>query len=96
MWIVTTLGYYGAFHGNAQKDYMYPYIVKVSGLQPGGDPSVNPGAQPKLNYGNLNPIKLPDTSTSNWLDPSLFEKMVPIISALRKMGSPIRFILFMI
>lgn len=73
MWIVTTLGYYGDFHGNAQKDYMYPYIVKVSGLQPGADPAVDPGAQPRLSYGSLNPIKLPDTKTSNWLDPSLFE-----------------------
>lgn len=86
MWIVTTLGYYGAFHGNAQKDYMYPYIVKVSGLQPGGDPSVNPGAQPKLNYGNLNPIKLPDTSTSNWLDPSLFEKDGTYYLSIKKNG----------
>lgn len=53
---------------------MYPYIVKVSGLQPGADPAVDPGAQPRLSYGSLNPIKLPDTKTSNWLDPSLFEK----------------------
>ena len=86
MWIVTTLGYYGDFHGNAQHDYMYPYIVKVSGLQPGADPAVDPGAQPRLSYGSLNPIKLPDTKTSNWLDPSLFEKDGVYYLSIKKNG----------
>ncbi|WP_146194711.1 S-layer homology domain-containing protein [Bifidobacterium callitrichidarum] len=73
-WIVTTIGYYGTKnHDSAQNDEMKPYIVKATGLQPGADQQSDPGAQPKVSYGELVPINLPDSST-NWLDPSLYKE----------------------
>ena len=85
LWIVTTLGYYGAFHGQSQKDIMHPYLVKATGLQPGGDPAMDPGAQPQLKYGDLTAIRLPDNS-NNWLDPSLYKEDGTYYLSIKKNG----------
>jgi hypothetical protein len=84
-WIVTTLGYFGANHGQFEHDTMMPYIVKASNVQPGDDQESDPGAQPSLNYGNLVPINLPDSST-NWLDPSLFKEGGTYYLSIKKNG----------
>ena len=86
VWVVTTLGYFGLNHGDAYHDTMMPYVVKVTGLQPGADPAVDPGAQPLLSYGSLTPINLPDTSTTNWLDPSLFQENGTYYLSIKKNG----------
>lgn len=85
VWIVTTLGYYGANHGQPEHDTMKPYIVKASGLQPGGDQASDPGAQPKVQYGNLMPINLPGDG-SDWLDPSLFKEGNTYYLSIKKNG----------
>lgn len=85
VWIVTTLGYYGANHGQPEHDTMKPYIVKASGLRPGADQSTNPGAQPQLQYGNLVPINLPDNGT-DWLDPALYKEGDTYYLSIKKNG----------
>ena len=85
-WIVTTLGYYATNHGdNPQNDTMKPYIVRATGLQPGGDQAVNPGARPNISYGELVPINLPDNGT-NWLDPSLYKENGTYYLSIKKDG----------
>ena len=86
VWLVTTLGYFAMSHGgSSNSDVMHPYIVKVTGLQPGADPASNPGAQPRLSYGSLVPINLPDGS-NNWLDPSLYKENGTYYLSIKKNG----------
>ena len=85
-YVVTTLGYFAMKHGdNSANDIMHPYIVKVSGLAQGADPTADPGAQPSLTYGSLNQINLPEQS-NNWLDPSLYKENGTYYLSIKKNG----------
>ena len=85
-WIVTTIGYYATKHNDSeQNDQMKPYIVKATGLQPGADQQSDPGAQPKVTYGELVPINLPDNGV-NWLDPSLYKEGGSYYLSIKKDG----------
>lgn len=85
VWMVTTLGWYGANHGQPTNDTMHPYILKVTGLEPGADQASNPGAQPNASFGDLTPINLP-VGGSNWLDPSLFKEGDTYYLSIKKDG----------
>lgn len=85
VYVVTTLGYFGSRHGHPQKDQMSPYIVKVSGLEPGEDPAVDPGRQPELEYGDLKPVNLP-LKAKDWLDPSIYKENGRYYLSIKKEG----------
>lgn len=85
VYVVTTLGYFGSRHGHPQQDQMSPYIVKVTGLEPGEDPAVDPGRQPVLEYGDLKPINLPMKS-KDWLDPSIYKEGGRYYLSIKKEG----------
>ncbi|WP_321973662.1 hypothetical protein [Paratractidigestivibacter sp.] len=85
VWLVTTLGYFGMFHGQDYNDTMTPYICRIDGLAPGADQTIDPGAQPKLSYGALTSINLP-TSGTNWLDPSLYKENGTYYLSIKKDG----------
>lgn len=85
VYVVTTLGYFGSKHGHPQKDQMSPYIVKVKNLEPGADPAVDPGKQPNLTYGDLEPINLP-IKANDWLDPSIYKENGRYYLSIKKEG----------
>ena len=85
VWFVTTLGYFGMNHGDSYNDTMMPYICKITKLAPGADQQSNPGARPKITYGDLTQINLP-VSSSNWLDPSLYEENGKYYLSIKKDG----------
>ncbi len=77
-WIVVCMGYYSQFHGDESKnDKMSPYLIKVTGLQPG---STNPtdinqkGKAPILTYSDAMPINLPVDEYQNRIDGSLYKE----------------------
>lgn len=75
---VVSMGRYGAFHGQAEKDTMRPYLVKFSQLSAINDPAYDPKqngegfitAKTEMAW----PINLPKDS-NNRIDGSLFLKM---------------------
>ena len=86
VWIVTTLGYFGFYHGRPEHDTMYPYIVHINSLTPGTDQQKDPGRQPNVRgVGKLTRINLPEKS-SNWLDPSLYKENGTYYLSIKKLG----------
>ena len=74
VYITFSAGYYGDFHGQLHNDQMYPYIVKLNGLEHGTqNPELDPGAPPKTSYGTAVRINLPEES-SNRIDGSFYEE----------------------
>ena len=88
-WVVVPLGYYGDFHGEAQKDYMLPYITKITGLarHPENDQNVSwaRGALPLGSSGDFTRINLPVAGT-NWIDPSLYKENGKYYLSIKKDG----------
>ncbi len=85
VWIVASLGYYGQFHGEPQRDEMKPYLIKATGLAPGADPAQDPGAQPRVSYSDAFPINLPEWS-SNRIDGSLYKENGKYYLTIKKDG----------
>ena len=77
-WIVACLGYYSSFHGNKTVDYMSPYIIKASNLQPGTTDTLtteNARAQmPRCSYSSAYPMNLSGATSKNYIDASIYKE----------------------
>ena len=76
IYIVVSIGYYGDFHGDAENDTMYPYLIEVTSLKASNDPAVN--RMSNIAWGTISIttskaryIDLPISST-NRIDGSLY------------------------
>ena len=92
-WLVVPLGYYGAFHGDAQNDFMQPYIARITDLARNPECDTyqewckgpNLDAQPSGNSGAFTRINLP-VADKNWIDPSLYKENGKYYLSIKKNG----------
>ena len=77
-WIVVCLGYYGAFHGEAQHDHLSPYLIKADNLRPGTTDSLTTeyarSRMPLCTYSQAYPMNLVGATSTNYIDASIYKE----------------------